>query len=786
MQRSIDWWGLGKGLFVLALATGLTSAARTMDVTSINNGSVTLAFGEPDGTNYTLCVAYGDASGGENKYKWASFIRDVATIEGNQTTFTYRLPSDFTRGMFYRFFLLQTENLPYERELMYIASTSTAYGTSQGTQFIDTGIVGKSGTKMDANYVWLAGNDSTILGARKGNTRFYLSQMYWNADWYVGYNDWLPARKDAGYKAGDAFHVVCELKKDLQTLVVNDQQLYSSTSPDVYDTTLNLYVFGCNYDGLPKVCIKAQLFDMKIWQNDVLVRDYYPVALANGEGALYDGVTGGVFTNGSSTPFVLGEATDEANRRGVVRAMSPVLEVMSDEESRRPATSYWEGGVDGDLCNDANWRSFNVLGEEMALAPVSTTIVHFSGTVNACWASAFGTLGAAKIVCDDVHLASNCDWRAFGSVPFEGNLDLNGWNLQLAGLTGTGAITDRPFAVDGYEALAYIEETDEKGYFDSGVIGATGVTVEIDVMASEMTYDKCVVGSRTGGTRFLPFWGLRNRVCFGYRDFKGGGVNYGTHPNDDFTQGKRYLGYNRMRDGSQNTYMNGLLAWHYDIAGEYNTGKNMYIFALNYDGSTQYIARGRLYAARFWTGGGAQMVRDFVPVKRTQDGALGLYDKVDGVFHATLGSGSFKVGATVPASGTSGELWVDVAEGVTSVNTNVVVGGSAKLVKSGKGVYRTMVLNQTYTGGTRVADGIFNQGVTSANDSMPLGQNEVTVVFDRVADVAWEDGYHFTWETRPANTTFTLSPAMQSKGFVLIEEPGGIFIKQLKFYIFLR
>ncbi|MCQ2393848.1 MAG: hypothetical protein MJ249_06110 [Kiritimatiellae bacterium] len=768
-------------------ATAATGWARTMTVTSNNRDMVSLAFGQPDGTNYTLCVAYGDVSGGENKYKWASFRRNVATIAADQTTFTYLLPSDFTSGMFYRFFLLQTENLPYERELAYIASTSTAYGTSPGTQFIDTGIVGKSGTKMDANYVWLAGNDSTILGARADNTRYYLSHMYWNSDWYVGYNAWVCAKNNVGYKAGDAFHVVCELKKGVQSLVVNDQQLYHTTFSDTYDTKLNLYVFGCNYNGVPKVCIKAQLFDMKIWQDDVLKRSYRPVVLANGDGALYDEVTDAIFTNGSSTPFVLGDATDEENRRGIVRAMSPVLEVLTDEESKIPVTSYWEGGVDGDLSKDGNWRSINRAGEEVALAPVSTTVVHFSGTVNASWASTSGTLGAAKIVCEDVHLATNCDWRVFGSVPFEGNLDLNGWKLKLAGLTGTGAITDRPLVAAGYEALDYIEETDLKTHIDTGVVGATGVTVEIDVMGFNMYYDSCVVGSRSGGTRFLPFWGLRNRVCFGYRDFKGGGVSSPGFPNDDFTQGKRYVGYNRMRDGSQNTYMNGIRTCNGTIEGEYNTGKSIYIFCMNYDDKADYYAPARLYAARFWTGGGTQLVRDFVPVRQTSDGALGLYDKVEGTFYAKQGTGSFNAGAAVAAPvGPAGELWIDVAEGATNVNTGVVIAGGAKLVKSGKGAYRTMVLNQTYTGGTRVADGVFDQGVNSTNDSMPLGQNEVTVVFDKEADIEWNDGCYFSWETRPANTTFTLSQKMLFKGFVLIEKSDGIYIRKPKFYIFFR
>ena len=70
-------------------ATAMTGWARTVSVASIGaNADVTLAFGEPDGNDYTLCVAYGNASGGDDKYQWTSFSRDVATIGAAQTTYT--------------------------------------------------------------------------------------------------------------------------------------------------------------------------------------------------------------------------------------------------------------------------------------------------------------------------------------------------------------------------------------------------------------------------------------------------------------------------------------------------------------------------------------------------------------------------------------------------------------------------------------------------------------------------------------------------------------------------
>ena len=47
----------------------------------------------------------------------------------------------------------------------------------------------------------------------------------------------------------------------------------------------------------------------------------------------------------------------------------------------------------------------------------------------------------------------------------------------------------------------------------------------------------------------------------------------------------------------------------------------------------------KLYGAKFYTGD--VMERDFVPAKRNSDNVYGLYDRVNGVFYASVGSGNF-------------------------------------------------------------------------------------------------------------------------------------------------
>jgi hypothetical protein len=58
-----------------------------------------------------------------------------------------------------------------------------------------------------------------------------------------------------------------------------------------------------------------------------------------------------------------------------------------------------------------------------------------------------------------------------------------------------------------------------------------------------------------------------------------------------------------------------------------------------------YYYQGRIYGCKIWKK--TEMVRDFIPARRTSDGAVGLYDKVTNTFYANSGSGAFIAGASL-------------------------------------------------------------------------------------------------------------------------------------------
>lgn len=85
------------------------------------------------------------------------------------------------------------------------------------------------------------------------------------------------------------------LKAGEQKSVVNGQTVaYTATLNETYDTGLNFYLFAVNVAGKPAYLSRARVYSLKIWQDDVLVRDFKP-CVKYGRGALYDTVDQRIF-----------------------------------------------------------------------------------------------------------------------------------------------------------------------------------------------------------------------------------------------------------------------------------------------------------------------------------------------------------------------------------------------------------------------------------------------------------------------------------------------------------
>ena len=177
------------------------------------------------------------------------------------------------------------------------AFTPIEYLEFTGTQYINTGIVGNNNIKVvvDINILGIQG---WIFGARHtwSNRAFGLSI------------DPNPARYFINYSTGYQYKAVPSTSRHVITMDKNnfyeDGVLLNTFSPAVFTTPGTMYVGRCNGDGAAG--LHAYMYYVKIYDNDVLVRDFVPVLDKDGVACMYDRVTSQFFYNAGTGDFIAG------------------------------------------------------------------------------------------------------------------------------------------------------------------------------------------------------------------------------------------------------------------------------------------------------------------------------------------------------------------------------------------------------------------------------------------------------------------------------------------------
>ena len=180
-----------------------------------------------------------------------------------------------------------------------------ALDTSNGQfpAYIDTGIIGMSGTKISGEFAILKSEDNSILDSRKGDNRFYMLHSYYSK-MTCGYKD--HNSNNQTLQLGKKYWVETEFNVGKQTQKIGadgvTNTVYSGTSSSDINTGYSLYLFAINKDGKPDWYSKARCYGFKMWQNNTLVRDCRP-CLKNGVAGLYDDVSKRIFYS-LGTPLV--------------------------------------------------------------------------------------------------------------------------------------------------------------------------------------------------------------------------------------------------------------------------------------------------------------------------------------------------------------------------------------------------------------------------------------------------------------------------------------------------
>ena len=176
------------------------------------------------------------------------------------------------------------------------------YVGSTGTQYVDTGVEGRAGTKIETTLEWTNANgDRGVIGSRKdwGDTRFY--PIHTNGDLCYGYGRFNHIGKTI--PANEKHVIETDFRAGSQTVTLDGTNVVSGTSSTDIRTGRPMYLYADNAVGTADYFSYVRVYELKIWQDDVLVRHFVPVIADNGAPYLWDKISKSLFGSETDTAF---------------------------------------------------------------------------------------------------------------------------------------------------------------------------------------------------------------------------------------------------------------------------------------------------------------------------------------------------------------------------------------------------------------------------------------------------------------------------------------------------
>ena len=202
-----------------------------------------------------------------------------------------------------------------------------SYVESTGNQWVDTGIIGRPNTKIEAKVEWMNLADSAFVACRAddGDTRCYM--CYCNASPYqmllsqrVNATAKVSGGWETRWETGRVYNYAAEFSatnsagESTGTITVDGYGPWSNTFTGL-NTGRSLYVFANNKGNDTGGKSKSRCYGLKIWQGSedggdmTLVRDFRP-CFHQGHAGLYDDVSKEIFYSISGTHLICDENSE--------------------------------------------------------------------------------------------------------------------------------------------------------------------------------------------------------------------------------------------------------------------------------------------------------------------------------------------------------------------------------------------------------------------------------------------------------------------------------------------
>lgn len=168
------------------------------------------------------------------------------------------------------------------------------YIQSDGNQYINSQVIMKESIKVDCKFQSLSNALTFIYGTSNSNQELSSWSASTNANWRFGHVALNPM---ISYTPTDINRVI----HDKTGITINNVQQGTYSGTFSFNNTTPINIFGNSVDAKSSI----KLYYFKIYDNDVLVRDYLPCT-KNGEVGLWDRVHNQFYSNSGTGTFTLG------------------------------------------------------------------------------------------------------------------------------------------------------------------------------------------------------------------------------------------------------------------------------------------------------------------------------------------------------------------------------------------------------------------------------------------------------------------------------------------------
>lgn len=195
----------------------------------------------------------------------------------------------------------------FEQVTLPSSYTQLEYLQSTGTQYIDTGVVGSSNTRVVVDFA--------ITGLGSGTTFVFGAQGTDSVRYTLGITSAGVFRSDYGTEmtSGSAVALNTRYRADKNQNVCNINDSTITSTVQTFTGTTSIYLFARSYSSLSYSQIK--LYSCQIYSGSTLIRNMVPAKNSSGTVGLYDTVNGAFYTNAGSGTFTAGGTYAEVARK---------------------------------------------------------------------------------------------------------------------------------------------------------------------------------------------------------------------------------------------------------------------------------------------------------------------------------------------------------------------------------------------------------------------------------------------------------------------------------------